>query len=86
MSEILNGWCILLGAADLVFIVYGIIQLCLYTILRIPWAENYWYPDGTGYSKGSTRPVRRRILLKIGVVVVLLIITTIIESILGYLC
>jgi len=82
MGYPLTGLGLLLATADFILVVYGIVQLVLYTILKLPWAENYWYPDGSGYEKGSTRPVRKRILLKIWVVCGLLVVTTILDYIL----
>ena len=64
---------------DIALIVYIVIQILLYNILRTEWAENTWNKEGTGYTKRSTRPDKIKCLIKIAVCVVLLIASTLIQ-------
>ena len=72
-------WSRLFYLVDTGLIVYISVQLVLLTILKLEWAENYWKPNGSGYSKGSTMPDRRRCKWRILICSLILIASTLLQ-------
>jgi len=72
-------WARVFYLLDVGLIVYISTQLILFTILKLEWAETYWKPDGSGYTKGSTVPNRRRCIRRIVIAVIFIILSTLLQ-------
>ena len=72
---------LILSIVDVSSILFLIIFVINWFILIHPKAEDVWWRDGSGYTKGSTRGVRRRIVVYIVVSIMVFVISNLIREV-----